>query len=99
MSVVNAKTDVLSFGWFNNGATLTVNLANIRMNLFEHQTNSAKEIINKIPKKDLEACPKCNCKINIRGTGVKCEKFESCLHVKCQNIDDQIDEKLEIVIR
>ena len=39
------------------GASLAVTLANIWIKSFEHQISSAKEIVNKVPKSDLEACP------------------------------------------
>ena len=64
------------------GASLAVTLANIWRKSFEHPIKSTKEIINKIPKNDLEACPEGNRRVTYRGNGVECEKSENWLHAK-----------------
>ena len=48
------------------GGSLAVTLANNWMKSFEGHIKSTKEIINKISKNDLEACPECNRKITYR---------------------------------
>ena len=80
------------------GASLAVSLANIWKKSFEHQIKSTKEIINKIPKNDLEACPECNRRVTYRGKGVECEKCENWFHAKCQNFDDKLDAKMKDMV-
>ena len=80
------------------GASLAVTLANIWMKSFENNIKSVKEIINKIPKNDLEACPECNHRVTYRGKWVECEKCENWFHAKCQNIDDKIYAKMKDMV-
>ena len=80
------------------GASLAVTLANICMKSFEHQIKSMKEITNKIPKNQLEACPECNRRVTYRGKGVECEKCEKWFQAKCQNIVDQLYAKMKDMV-
>ena len=59
------------------------------MKSIEHQIKLTKDIINKIPKNCLEACPECNRRVTYRRKGVECEKCENWFDAKCQIIDEQ----------
>ena len=79
-------------------AFFAVTLANIWMKSFEHQIKSTKEIINKIPKNDLESYPECNRKFTYKGKGVECENCENWFHEKCLKIDDKFYAKMNDMV-
>ena len=56
------------------GASLAVTLVNIWIKSFEHRIKSTKEIIETIPKNNLEACPECKGRVTYRGKRVESEK-------------------------
>ena len=63
-------------------ASLAVTLANIWMKSFENQIMSTKEIINKIPKNDIEACPEFNRRVTYRGKAVENVRIGSMQNAK-----------------
>ena len=58
------------------GALLAITQAFHWMKSFEYQIMSTNEIVNKLPKNDLEACPECNLRVTYKRKGVKCEKSD-----------------------
>ena len=79
------------------GASLAESLA-INWTSFEHQIKSTEKIINKVLKKELEACPECNRRVTYRGKRIECEKWEIWCHAKRQNIDDQLYAKMKDMV-